>query len=312
MGKRLNWIEFVCSVFIAIFSMFLGILTVVTVLKDLTEKLGMTVVVSLLIYIFALGITFVFDAWRKWPPRKSKAPAISQPPKSFSRIVIGVIILMVLIEIILSIFSFSKTYGWEDLTTFTALGAAGAWVTGVALAVFAYLQWRVHQQQHNLLYTPKIQLSSGGTPATGPSSYGDTYYPYRVEWTALLHNSSQMPIFIFRLDVEIRFSGEESGKRTAIPPFCCHVLEPKNIQYPLQVTLAEPVRVKWIIEGTGASDLFEYMSNDINKRNFQLVCRISYATRLDQPALPAEVVSEDFYVPLQAAWGVASFHPFIV
>lgn len=312
MGKWLSWFEFCCSAVVVIVSMILGVFTVGTLLSDLTELVGTTIAICLLIYVIALGVMFVFDAYRKWPPHKSKTLYTFQPPKSSSRSNIGIIILIVLIGIIILVLSFSKTYGWEDQVTFTALGAIGAWVTGIALAVFAYLQWQVHQKQHNLLYTPRLKLLSSGTPVTGPGYYDETSYPYRIEWTILLQNSSKLPISVRHLVVENRLLGEENERQGILTPLYCRGVEPENIQLPFQVTSVAPVKIKWIVEGPNAGDPFAYVSNDKDKRGFQLICKIKYTTPLDERTLTEEIVSDEVYVPLDAKWGMSEFYPRIV
>jgi hypothetical protein len=71
MGKGLQkWVEFYAMVFVWIFGMLTAILTVVGTLPVLSKGTSLTLLISLIVFLVAATIVFVFEALRKWDKSK--------------------------------------------------------------------------------------------------------------------------------------------------------------------------------------------------------------------------------------------------
>jgi hypothetical protein len=136
----------------------------------------------------------------------------------------------------------ANVYGYEAF--FTAVGAIGTLITGVALAIFAYYQWSISDRQHKLLFNPELVISGRGSPKVGPVEDNGIRYPFRVEWTVLIENTSQLPIVIHHLDIELASAGSDSHERALLTPLYCRIAEPKDLTAPFQVTLSSPQKVR--------------------------------------------------------------------
>lgn len=194
------------------------------------------------------------------------------------------------------------------MTFFTSVGAIGAWVTGIALAIFAYQQWQMRHVEHSLLFIPRLLFSPVGPPITGMLEKDPVRYPYRVEWTVAIRNVSQIPIWIDRLALEVRLAGIADSKRAIFSPKDAHILEPADLIPPFDVTLSTPRKISWIIEGPNAGDTFDYVSGDSGSREFELVCRTSYSIpQSPNKWITDEIISEPCYVPENAGWGRSKY-----
>jgi hypothetical protein len=196
--------------------------------------------------------------------------------------------------------------GWSAF--FTAFGAIGAWITGIALAFFAYYQWRIHQLEYTVIYNPRPHLISGIDPKLGSARRNGISYPYRIEWTVLASSYSTLPVFIHYVECELRLAGNGGGKHAVWSPKDCHILYPLNntLSLPFQVTAACPQSIQVLIEGPSAGDTFDYVSRGSGSRDFELILKVFYSG-LQRPDehLVAEIVSACVYIPVQARWGVA-------
>jgi hypothetical protein len=191
---------------------------------------------------------------------------------------------------------------------FTAFAGFAALLTGIALALFTYQQYILRQTEHKLLYEPQMLLRSTWAPLTGELTYKDITYPYIVEWTVFILNTSQEPIIIESMALKIRQFEKENKPNTeneylSLPSY--HVLNQEGLEYTkFPVTVSTPKEVRWIIEGNSAGHDFENLFGDSDNRRFQLIFRIG-ATKPQDPSntLIMEHVSNPFRVPKDAKWG---------
>jgi membrane protein YdbS with pleckstrin-like domain len=105
----------------------------------------------------------------------------NKPKRDYRKILIfvSVGIITALIIGFLAFFAYelpASPNGYEAF--FAAVSAIGTLITGIALSIFAYYQWRISDRQHRLLYNPEVVISGRGTPQTGPAQYETVKYPY--------------------------------------------------------------------------------------------------------------------------------------
>ncbi len=196
----------------------------------------------------------------------------------------------------------SDTQG--HIAFFAAVGATGAWMTGIALALFTYQQWQLRKAEHSLLYTPRLMLDYAGPPIVGRIEENGVRYPYGIKWDIFVRNLSRIPILIHRVTLEIRLSGNERTNRVGLDPLYAHLLEPPTPPRPFQVSLDTPKIVRWIVEGTSVGETLDYVSAESNRREFELVCRVS-ASMPQNPEIwiAKEFFSEPIHIPQDAPWG---------
>lgn len=278
-----------------------------------TSPLGITWLAKafLIIFISAVAIVFYFEArhlFRKQPSNQQESTQISTDIEWAGRnkwISIGLLVLVVII--LVPIFARQLLPDSLEYQAFlTAFAATGAWVTGIAIVVFAYYQYKLRQTEHSLLFEPQILLRSAGTPITGELKYNNQKYPYVIDWSVLIHNTSQQPIFIEFMSLGIiqRGWGKTSDKIGYLTPSSYHVLEPNGLKPPFTVTLTTPQRIRWIIEGYNADSDIERDFGDSNNRNFELLFR-AIVTDPQDPSTPTikGIVSNSFRIPKDAPWG---------
>lgn len=224
-------------------------------------------------------------------------------------LLIGLAVLIVIAVILY--FFVAKNLSWDAqgyMAFFAAVSASGVWVTGAALALFAYFQWQLWRTQHTLLYIPVVNLISGGTPKFGPIEENQTRYPYRVEWEVLITNSSSIPIFIHNTALKLVPPEGIQGKDMPFSPKD-YKLEPANLSSAqvCQITSSSPQRVRWIIHGPDIGKIFDYVSDVSNNREFRLICRVAYSTPQNHTPIPLEITSNQFPVPQNAPWGSSTY-----
>ena len=268
--------------------------------------------IFLIIFIIALSIVFYFEVQsllRRRQNSQQKDKGIPKHREQSGRnrwILIGLLVLAAVILVAIFVPRQLQLDPQGYQTFFIAFAGIGAWVTGIALAVFAYQQYKLRQTEHRLLFEPQILLRSAGTPITGELTYNNQRYPYRIEWTVLILNTSQQPILIEFMSLRIRQWGW--GKATDkegylnIPSY--HVLEPDGLEPPFQVTLTTPQRIRWIIEGYNAGQDLDDFFGDSNNRNFELIFYVQ-ATNPQDPGTSIfyGIISNSFRVPKDAKWG---------
>lgn len=304
-SKWLQMIEPNAKYFMWVFGMVLAIATVVNILDMLTPSSRLILVISLILFFFAGLIVFISDLQRS----KQKGTEIPTNVEQSGRnrwILIGLLVLAAVILVAIFVPRQLQLDPQGYQTFFIAFAGIGAWVTGIALAVFAYQQYKLRQTEHRLLFEPQILLRSAGTPITGELTYNNQRYPYRIEWTVLILNTSQQPILIEFMSLRIRQWGW--GKATDkegylnIPSY--HVLEPDGLEPPFQVTLTTPQRIRWIIEGYNAGQDLDDFFGDSNNRNFELIFYVQ-ATNPQDPSTSIfyGIISNSFRIPKDAPWG---------
>ena len=305
MNKWLQKIEPHARYFMWIFGMILATATVVSILNILTNINRLILLVSLILFFLAGLIVFIGDLQRS---RKQESKEILTHTERSGRnrwITIGAVVLVAII--LVPIFARQLLPVPQEYQAFlTAFAATGAWVTGIALALFTYQQYKLRQTEHRLLFEPQILLRSAGTPITGELTYKNQKYPYSIEWTVLIHNTSQQPILIEFMSLRIiqRGWGKATDKEGYLSPPSYHVLEPNGLEPPFEVTLTTPQRIRWIIEGINAGLDLEDNFGDSNNRNFQLIFYVQ-AINPQDPSTPIfyGISSNSFRIPKDAKWG---------
>ena len=194
----------------------------------------------------------------------------------------------------------------EFMALFAALGAIGALLTGIALAVFAFQQWKLHRFEHSLSFTPEILLTSGGSPRIGQARENSMDYPYRIRWTVFVHNVSQLPVVIRQVELVVRPTGGH-GKPAVLSPKDAHIVGADVFE----VTLSRSQSIRWIAEGSTMRDLLDYASDGSGIRDFELICKASgVAPQTPDRIITKEVVSAPIYIAQDAPWGPST--PFLV
>lgn len=313
MTKWLKWIEFGAVVYVAIFTMVLAILTVIGTLDILPERTAVGLLVSLIVFFFAIEFIFILESWRRFPLRQANRVKISTEStvvlqfRQRGWILLGLFLLVIIVLALAFIAKQLPPDATGYQAFFTAVTAFGAWITGAALAIFTYHQWQLRRTEHNLLFDPQITLTSGGTPMTGLAIHNVVKYPYRVEWTVFIQNTSQLPVLVNYVQVNLMLAAQDKSRQAPLYPIFCHILEPADMKPPFEVTLTSPQRIKLIVEGSNAGDAFDYVCGDSGSRDFELLCKI-FGTTLNGPqrSTSAELCSESFYVPQNAGWDTSS------
>ena len=309
MNKWLQKLEPNARYFLWIFGMVLAVATVASIHDILSQSnpfILWVLWISLILFFFAGLLVFIYDLQRS---REQESKEILTHTERSGRnrwITIGAVVLVaIVIGLVFVARQLPPTpQGYQAF--FTAFAGVAALGTGVALAVFVYQQYKLQQTQHRLLFEPQILLKSAGTPKPGKLTYTNTIYPYGIEWTVLIFNTSQQPIHIESMLLRIRQWGW--GKATEkegylnIPSY--HVLEPDGLELPFQVTLTTPRQIRWIIEGYNASQDLDDFFGDSNNRNFELIFYVQ-ATNPQDPSTSIfyGITSNSFRIPKDAPWG---------
>jgi len=309
--KNESYLEYWARLFVMIFVIALAILTVTSVLPILPEDAQLRFLILLILFMGATFIVFLFETrhlFRKQPRIKQESTETPEHIEQTGRnrwISIG---LLVLVAIVISLIFVARQLpptpqGYQAF--FTAFAGIAALGTGIALGVFAYQQYKLRQTEHSLLFEPQILLRSAGTPITGELRYKNQKYPYGIEWTVLIHNTSQQPILIEFMSLGIRQWGwgKASYKDGYLSPPSYHVLEPEGLESPFQVTQTTPQRIRWIIEGYNASGELDDSFGESNSRNFQLIFYVLAINPQDPSTLIKRIVSNSFHIPKDAPWG---------
>ncbi len=304
--KRERSIEYFARLFV------LASVIVLVMWTIFTSPLGITWFANafLIIFISAAAIVFYSEArhlFRKQPSNQQESiqiPVHIERPGRNRWISIGLLVLgTIVIGLIFVARQLPPTpQGYQ--TFFIAFAGIGAWVTGVALAVFAYQQYKLRQTEHSLLFQPQLLLRSAGTPIAKDLRYKNQKYPYGIEWSVLIHNTSQQPILILCMLLRIRQWERGTYKDGYLSSPSYHVLEPDGLEPPFQVTQTTPQRIKWIIEGYNAGQDLDDSFGDSNNRNFQLIF-YAQAINPQDPSTPIfyGINSNSFRIPKDAPWG---------
>jgi len=286
--------------------MVLAVATVAGISDILNPTNRLVMWISLPIFFFAGLIVFASDLRRSSKQESAQKPMYIERAGRNRWISIGAVVFVaIVIGLIFVARQLPPTpQGYQAF--FTAFAGIAALGTGIALGVFAYQQYKLRQTEHRLLFEPQILLKSAGTPKPGKLTYNNKIYPYGIEWTVLILNTSQQPIHIESMLLRIRQWGW--GKATDkegylnIPSY--HVLEPDGLEPPFQVTLTAPQRIRWIIEGYNAGQDLDDFFGDSNNRNFELIFYVQ-ATNPQDPSTSIfyGIISNSFRVPKDAKWG---------
>lgn len=76
-------------------------------------------------------------------------------------------------------------------------------VTGLALAIFAWLTYSLSRKMVEVQYAPKLQIYSAGDPKTGKFVGGEAITYEGVQWKFYLLNPGDAPIWVNQISIEI-------------------------------------------------------------------------------------------------------------
>jgi len=191
-----------------------------------------------------------------------------------------------------------------------ALGGIATAITGIALAVFAYLTYRLsrkHQQflkeRDDYLYRPRLQVErrivcpkmARAGPLI-PKALG-------LLWEVGLHNAGEVPIFVRHHWVE--FKGVETLASIPLPPFCYKLLDETEriTNFPLEITRAKgEVVLKIFVDNPVAEEWIEKILGQ--QRTLKMSITIGYQVAgAKQYDLVATEVSEVFSFPMKPKFG---------
>jgi len=311
MNNWLQKIEPYAKLVVWIFGIIMAGLAVATVLPLLIGNILYWVWIAVFfIFLIAALAVFLVDVrhlFHKQPSTKEeyaeRSASIAHPSRN-KWITIGVVVLAVII--LVPIIARQLLPVPQEYQAFlTAFAATGAWVTGIALALFTYQQYKLRQAEHNLLFEPQVLLTSGNISTTGLSinPFLKKPEPFRISWTVFIQNTSNIPILIEHMQVYVKLDGEDSKKQASLTPTYCEVSEPASLSMPFEVTRTKAQRVVWVVEGS-AGDTLNYVSGDSGKRDFVLIFRI-FAKNPQNPKgsfLSEETLSWPIHIPQDANW----------
>ncbi len=95
-------------------------------------------------------------------------------------------------------------------------------LTGVALAVFALLTYRLSKSITKRRYSPVLEVYSINSPETGMFEQNGIKY-HGVKWQISLVNSGEVPIWIDRISISMQMTqryGSEEETWTGIERLC--------------------------------------------------------------------------------------------
>ena len=305
-NKWLKMIEPNAKYFMWVFGMVLATATVVNILDILTPSSRLMLIIFLILFYLAGLIVFISDLRRSSKQESTQIPTDIERAGRNRWALLGILALIAIILVPIFVARQLQLDSQGYQTFFIAFAGIGAWVTGIALAVFAYQQYKLRQTEHRLLFEPQMLLDSAGIPIAAGLRYKNQKYPYAIEWTVLIHNTSQQPILIKFMSLRIMQLGwgKVTDKEGYLNKPSYHVLEPDGLEPPFQVTLTTPQRIRWIIEGYNAGQDLDDSFGDSNNRNFQLIFYV-HAINPQDPSTPISRVigSNSFRVPKDAKWG---------
>lgn len=304
--KWLAKLDIPARAFIWPFVMILAILTVVLNISIFNEPTRLILLIYLILFFIATSIVFLNEVLRnqiKTSVQETGSSVNIEHAGRYRWISIGLLLLVV---IVIGLIFVARqlpptTQGYQ--TFFIAFAGIGAWVTGIALAVFAYQQYKLRQTEHSLLFNPQLLLSSSA-PIIGEAVYNRRDYPYRIEWSMLIQNTSSVPIIIGHMAIKVKSARGDLGREEYIPYDCYFILEPDGLEPPFQVTIAAPQRVKYVIAGRDMAQVLDYVSGNSKSRVFELIFKVRATIPQGQSAPTImETASIPFIVPEKAKWG---------
>ena len=305
--KWLEKLEAPARVFVWIFVMILAILTVVPALSNLTATSGLRLLIYLILFFIAITIVSSIEI-RHARRKQTKSYADTRVSTNIELsdrnrwILIAILALAAIILAAIFVPRQLKLNSQGYQTFYMAFAAIGAWVTGIALAVFAYQQYKLRQTEHRLLFEPQLILTAGTISIPPPIPHYLTQKPYQIKWTVFVQNTSQIPILIEHMEIFVKLAKGDAGRQSSLTPYC-HVAEPDNLRMPFEVSLMKPQHLVWVVEGS-AGDVFDYVSGEGGNRDFVLIFRV-FAKRPQDPKesiFYKETISWGIHVPKDANW----------
>lgn len=305
------WVEYWARFLVLMFAIVLAVITVTSVLSILPEDVGLQLAIFLNLFIIAAFVVFLFEVshlFRRQSSEQQESTEIPLHKEQRGRnrwALLGILALAAII--LVPIFAKQRLPDPQEYQAFlTAFAGVGAWVIGIALVVFTYQQYKLRETEHRLLFEPQMLLRSGGTPIAGAMTYNNKKYPYCIEWTVLMLNTSQQPILIEFMSLRIRQLGwgKATDKDGYLSISSYHVLEPDGLEPPFQVTQTTPQRIRWIIEGYNAGQDLDDIFGDSNNRNFALIFYVQVTNPQDpSTSIFYGIISNSFRIPKDAPWG---------
>lgn len=219
-----------------------------------------------------------------------------------------IIVALILAGAIIPLSIFSQKVNLDDQgysALFILFGAIGAWITGIALFVVAYQQWKLRQREHSFLYNPRITLYSASDPKDGQFKDEAFNYSYRIEWTILIVNASPIPITI--RDMQMYIENIQTRNTLAISGHRqqnSFIYEPPSLAMPFQVLSDKPQLIRWFLTGSAMADRLEDISGKSDQqRDFRLSFLVEFSTPQDpHNRLTERITSQPLYIPQNAHW----------
>lgn len=171
--------------------------------------------------------------------------------------------------------------------------------TGFALAIFAYLTWKLSRGRDKLLlnpqlsayylyFCPKLDWVERGTGIVTNSYFG-------IMWELGLGNPGSVPILVRAISINIR--SLENGKSCAIElPYTQFWAEGDELRFPHQIPLTSEVIVEILLHGKDfQEDILEKIAG--LERQFRLEVGLKYQVmRTDSKVVSQTILSGQFHV----------------
>ena len=223
-------------------------------------------------------------------------------------------LVILLLVIVARLVIVAQRLDWENdssgaLTAIaTTAGALGAWVTGAALVWIAYQQWQLRREEHDLLHNPRLIVQSASELKLGRGVYDPTEYrieyPYRIEWTISIQNTSEIPICMEHAQVLVELAHEPRQRHAILTPQFCHMSPPGDTTVHFWVSRDSPRQITWIVEGASADSPFSYVAGNQLNSYFRLRCRVFAKLPSRQGGLvESAAASDEFLLTADAQWG---------
>jgi uncharacterized membrane protein len=306
--KWLEKLEVPARLFVWIFVMILAVLTVVPNISNLTETTGRMLLTYLILFFIALTIVSSIEI--RHARRKQAKPSYEDVREStyiehssYNKwISIGLLVLVAIILVAVFVPRLLQLDAQGYQLFYTAFAGIGAWVTGIALAVFAYQQYKLRQTEHRLLFKPQLLMSSSAPIKNWNAVYNERIYNYSIEWSVFIQDTSSVPIIIEHMAIKLKSARGKLGREEYIPYDCYLILEPDGLEPPFQVTMAIPQRIKYVIAGHDMAQLLDYVAGNSKSRVIQLIFKVRAKTP-QGPSMPImEISSDPFFIPENADW----------
>lgn len=119
----------------------------------------------------------------------------------------------------------------------------GTWMTGLALAIFAYLTYKLSRQMTEFRYNPVLEIHPlDDRPKTGEVKRVSSVEYYGVKWEVCLINPGEVPVWVERIEIMLTPTSRESW--STIDSFC-ELFDKEG--HPVHPRIAIPARDRFTI-----------------------------------------------------------------